>query len=232
MQQSEMPSLPDNPDQPSDVGTSPKKESLLQMEPKDWIKIVIMPIIVVLLTALLGTFVGNILQSNSFRLNERFKVKIDRVMSSELEVRQISEKVDNDLGQLRRSEVDMLNDLASYPLQRQKIIANAQVEDTRAVFLEDIKLQAIKVDHLVDELKVMKSSEELDIAYKSLQDDLSSYVKFMSDQKRFESIYSRDLQSNKQLISQHVFDPSNLILKDLTALLNCHRQIIDDLIQD
>lgn len=84
------------------------------MSKKDWIKIVVMPISIVILTAVLGNFIGIYLQNRSFSRNELFKAKLDLIMSGHKQTIDIMQDVDRARRQIRSNEEFIQQELQRY----------------------------------------------------------------------------------------------------------------------
>jgi hypothetical protein len=75
-----------------------------KLSTKEFIKIVLMPITIVLLTGILGTFLGLWLQNRSFRRNEIFRAKLDTITEGKKEAVKLLQDTEEVLRQVRGTQ--------------------------------------------------------------------------------------------------------------------------------
>lgn len=82
-----------------------RKES--KMRGKDWLKIVVMPIVIAVLAAILGIY----LQNRSFERNTLFKAKLDQIQAGQKEAVTLLQDLDSTLRFIRTNEEYIEKDL-------------------------------------------------------------------------------------------------------------------------
>ena len=72
-----------------------------ELSKKDKLSIIWMPLILVCITAIIGTVIGTWFQNKAFRQNETFRAKLDRVMHAQIEAVKIASDIDEARRQIR-----------------------------------------------------------------------------------------------------------------------------------
>lgn len=76
-----------------------------QIKPSDWLKIVIMPIVLLILTAVFANVIGVRLQDRSFRKNEVFRARLAAIETARQEATNIQKDVERARRQIRQTRL-------------------------------------------------------------------------------------------------------------------------------
>lgn len=194
-----------------------KKFNLEGLNKKDRLAVIYMPILVVFLTALLGTGIGVWFQDRSFRRNELFRAKLDRIMAAQKEVVDINTQVEGALRQIRANE-----DFIQAQIAQQRTLDGQQ--QARQFYAEQ--------DNMTSSLTVLRET-------KIRLDALASYSKTLSTESGVgESIkvYSGELLpfincvENNHEYSVNCSDKYPKIIESLRGVIIAHAKVADDLI--
>ena len=194
-----------------------KKFNLDGLNKKDRLAVIYMPILVVFLTAVLGTGIGVWFQNRSFRRNELFKAKLDRIMAAQKEVVDINSQVEGALRQIRANE-----DFIQAQIARQRTLDEQQ--QARQFYAEQ--------NNMTSSLTVLKET-------KIRLDALASYSKTLSTEAGVgESIkvYSEELLpfvkcvENNHDYTINCSDKYPKIIESLRSVIIAHSKVADDLI--
>ena len=193
-----------------------KKFNLEGLNKKDRLAVIYMPILMVLLTALLGTGIGVWFQDRSFRRNELFKAKLDRIMAAQKEVVDINTQVEGALRQIRANE-----DFIQAQIAQQRAFDGQQ--QARQFYAEQ--------DNMTSSLTVLRET-------KIRLDALASYSKTLSTESGVgESIkvYSEELLPFIKCVENNDYsvncsDKYPKIIESLRSIIIAHSKVADDLI--
>lgn len=193
-----------------------EKESLAK---KDRVAFIYMPIVIVLLTATLGTGIGMWLQNRSFRRNELFKAKLDRIMAGQKEAVEILKDVDEARRQIRSNE-----DFISGVIERQSTME-----------------EKTKVREYYSERNPMESSVAILKEAKIRLDALGDYSKTLSQHSTvpgaIESYSNKQkafldcLEANEDF-SISCSDKHPALIEALRAVIAAHTRMTDELIKE
>lgn len=209
-------------DMPSDEGTQ-EQQGVSKLEgaltPKDKIAIIIMPIVVVLLTALLGTGVGIWLQNRSFRKNELFKAKLERIMAGQKEAADILRAVEEARRQIRSNE-----DFIRKEIARQ--VDDIKKDEARRYYLDSnpmepsiaiLRESKLRLDALAVYSGSLGSNSPVPNAVQVYSRKLDGFLGCLKENSQFAKICS---------------DEHPDLLESVRGIVAAHARMIDKLIQE
>ncbi len=144
---------------------------------KEWLTNVIMPIVIVVLTAILGTGVGVWLQNRSFKYNEVFKAKLDRIMANQKEATDILVEAEIAYRQIRRIE-------SSFERGDQAQKNSYRIQGYRGstdVNLDTLKKSKIRLDALQDSTQTFSKNSSVSEEIKKYEAGLSSFIQCVNN---------------------------------------------------
>jgi hypothetical protein len=189
------------------------------LTPKDKIAIIIMPIVVVLLTALLGTGVGIWLQNLSFRRNELFKAKLERIMAGQKEAADILRAVDEARRQIRSNEDFIQKEIARQvddlkkDEARRYYVDNNPMEPSVAILRES----KLRLDAMATYSGSLGPNSPVPNAVQAYSRKLEGFLGCLKENSRFERICS---------------DEHSDLLESVRGIVVAHARMSDELIRE
>lgn len=144
------------------------------------LKTVIMPTLIVLLSATLGTGLGLYLQNRSFRNNELFKARLEQIVRQRTEAVSLLQDVDDAWRQVRSDE-----DLAARQIEDAKIRGQGEVDRVTAYYcsqgdksngLETLRKARSRSNALADQTKTFGENNPTAKAFKQFEVRLQSIL--------------------------------------------------------
>src|ERR1051325_4822219 len=193
-----------------------EKKSLTK---KDRVAFIYMPIVVVVLTATLGTSIAMWLQDRSFRKNEVFRAKLDRIMAGQKEAAEILKDVDEARRQIRSNE-----DFISGVIERQ--VELEERDKIRRYYFERnpmessvaiLKEAKIRLDALEDYTNTLSQSTTLPLAIENYSSKQKAFLECLEENKDF---------------SYSCSDKHPGLVEALRAVISAHSKMTDALIRE
>lgn len=186
---------------------------------KDILSIVVMPLVLVFLTALLGTMVGVWLQNRSFRNNEVFKARLERIMVSQREAAEILVVVHEARRQIRSNE-DYIRQEFSKPRGKanpsdviQFYRDNNPMRPSMAVLRES----QLRLDALGDYAESLSPQSSVPSAIQAYTKRVDAYIGCLNDNSDFSARCTDDYPD---------------LLDLLKKVVAAHAEMVDELIQE
>ncbi|HEY0405507.1 MAG TPA: hypothetical protein VGC89_07250 [Pyrinomonadaceae bacterium] len=154
---------------------------------KDRAAIIYMPIIVVLMTAVLGTGIGVWFQNRSFRRNELFKAKLDRIMAGQKEAVEILKDVDEARRQIRSNE-DFIRGVIERqgdPEEKAKVIQYYSERDPMEASVAILKEAKIRLDALGDYSRTLSQHSAVPASVENYSDKQQAFLKCLAGNRNF-----------------------------------------------
>lgn len=200
---------------PSALENIAKKEA--GMNRKDWVKIVIMPLIIVLLPAGVGGSIGVYLQDRSFRKNELFKTKLELIMASQKEAIEILKDVDRARRQIRANE-----DFIKGHLQRLQSTNPEQVREAKKYYCEGnfmassiaiLKEPKIRTLAIEDYTKSSPNRSAVSAAIQNFSQELAAIIRCLEkeDCTPCSDTHEQVVASFREVITAHVQMATTLV---------------------
>jgi hypothetical protein len=122
-----------------------------RLSKKDRMAIVVMPLVIVALTAVTGTGLGVWFQNRSFKRNELFRVRLERLMWLHNEAVEILREVDTARRNVRTNEDVVATDLrkAKSSDERASIVEFYRAQELMKESLAQLKEARVRLDSLV-----------------------------------------------------------------------------------
>jgi len=183
----------------------------------DRLKIVYMPVILLLLTVSLGTVIGVWFQNRSFRHNELFRAKLDRVLAAQKEVVDIMGQVDLARKQIRSNEDFIRNEIRKRPNEaeaqeaRQYYGENGQMGPSLVILKETL----IRLEALADYSTTLGHDSGVTTSIEKYHDKVTTFIKCVENNTSF---------------SVSCSDEHPDIMESLREVLKAHSKLADDLI--
>jgi hypothetical protein len=154
---------------------------------KERITNIYMPIAIVLLTASLGTGIGVWLQNRSFRRNEVFKAKLDRIKEGQKETAEILREVDEARRQIRANEDFIRREIEqqSDPIEKDKVRRYYLEKNPMGSSLVILKESKIRLDALGDYTKTLSPANTVPSSIENYSIKLGNFLECLEDNKDF-----------------------------------------------
>jgi hypothetical protein len=186
---------------------------------KDKLAIIVMPIVIVGLTAILGTGVGVWLQNRSFRNNEIFKAKLERIMAGQREAADILREVDEARRQIRSNEDFIKDEIGRQPniIEQEKArryyLENNPMEPSVAILRES----KVRLDTLAAYTSSLSTNSPVPKAVQVYSQKLEDFLKCLKENVKFEKICS---------------DEHPNLLESMRGVVVAHTRMTDELIKE
>lgn len=184
---------------------------------KDRLAIVYMPLIIVVLTFGLGTGIGIWFQNRSFKHNELFRAKLDRVMAAQKEVVEIMAQVDLARKQIRSNEDFIRNQILKETDEqqaeelRQYYFDNSQMGPSLAI----LKETWIRLDALGDYSASLTRNAGINSSVEAYHKRVTAFIACVENNRDF---------------SKSCSDEYSDIVESLRIVLKAHAHVADELI--
>jgi hypothetical protein len=178
-----------------------------------------MPLLIVLLTATLGTAIGFWFQNRAFTRNELFRARLERLMRLHTQTVDALQTVDQARRSIRSYENAIYDELASMPEarldERRRYYAAQNVMDQSLTALKEAK---IRLDALAVDVKGLSGDEGASKAIKAYAEESDRFVTCV--QQNF--AFTRDRTCSE--------DSPNLV-PSLQAVVTAHGTMIDNFVK-
>lgn len=151
---------------------------------KERISIIYMPLVIVILTAILGTGIGIWLQNRSFKKNELFKAKLERIMSAQHEAVEETRAVDEARRQIRSNESFIRQELANVSPDRRADALRFYGEQM-SPSIAMLKESRLKMDVLGNYTATLSSSKGVPNAIGEFTEKLDDYLRCLEQNVDF-----------------------------------------------
>lgn len=190
-------------------------------EMKDWIKIVVMPILIVILTAFLGIF----LQNRSFKRNTLFQAKLNQIISGRNEAVELLQDVDKVRRRIRAAE-----DYFQREIDRIKITKSEDLAKAMGRFCEE-KMQFLE-EGVEAPLQILRQVKIRTIAIEDFTkafDNNNAINETILDFNNKLGDFIGCLQSNDCIACS---DKHENIIPALRNLISAHTRMISELLEE
>ncbi len=173
---------------------------------KDRWQIIFMPLILLALTAFLGTVIGSCLQNRSFKHNELFRARLERIMTGQREATDILQDVDGATRQIRSNE-DFIRD------QIQRQVDPEEKRKAKEFYLEKnpmtpslaiLKESKIKLDALGDYTKTLGTNQNVEEAIKEFSTNFDDFINCVEANKDFSNSCSEKVKDLRKSLTKVV----------------------------
>lgn len=177
------------------------------------------PILLILITAAITSWIGVIFQDRSFRKNELFKAKLDRIMSQQEEVIEIRRIVDEARRQIRSNEdfiseqIKKQPDLAGQTAAREYYLNKKPMASSVAV----LKESKIRLDALAVSAKTFGGNNPVTESVNKFSTTLDTFLKCLENNKDFRNNCS---------------DEHPDLVESVSNIIIAHNQLADELIKE
>lgn len=163
-------------------------DKLGELTSKDRIAIIYMPIVIVVLTALLGTGIGIWLQNRSFKRNELFRAKLERIMSAQKDAVEIMRGVDEARKQLGSDENFVREQIGLAPDSESRTKAKSfySKRDQFAISMATLKESKAKLEALGTYTSTLSADSTASSAIESYSKELQGILECVEEDKDFE----------------------------------------------
>jgi predicted transcriptional regulator len=185
---------------------------------KDKYKIIIMPIVIVLLTAFLGTFIGLYIQNRSFRKNELFKSKLASINEGKTDTVHLLQDVEAILRQIRSSRKnnsqsnvtsDLCNSEISDLVERLKKL-NTRTELIKTYNSDEASNKESKVNTSIEKFKDALKNYLYCINGEEVKDDKGKILKSYKICEICNDEANLTMDSLREIIKSHVIMQNEL----------------------
>jgi hypothetical protein len=186
---------------------------------RERLQFIYMPIAIVLLTAMIGTSIGVWFQNRSFRRNELFKARLDRIMSQQKEASDIRRAVDEARRQIRSNEdfideqIESRTDAAGKAWARQYYRKRNPMASSVAI----LKESKIRLDALADSAKSFGENNPVSESVNKFSAKLEAYLECLDGNTDFR---------------RNCSDENPDLVESLSAVIIAHSKLADGLIKE
>jgi hypothetical protein len=161
---------------------------------KDKVAIIYMPLVIVILTAVLGTGIGVWLQNRSFQRNELFRAKLERIMSAQRDAVEIMREVDQARRQIRSDEhfIREQIDLQESSKEREEAVKYYSIRNPMEASVATLKDSKVKLDALGAYTSTLSPRSPVPAAIESYSNKLNVFLGCLEENLDFERVCSNE----------------------------------------
>lgn len=175
----------------------------VKLSSKDWLAVVVMPVVVVLLTAVVGTGVAVWLQNRSFKRNELFRVRLERLMYLHTEGIQILREVDAARRQIRSNEDMVAQDVRDNPSDAIAVVNFHRGQNLMRSSLTSLNDAKLRLDSLLVDSKQLSDNSDVAEAVRAYGVKHEQFVACIEGNEKFDRVCS-DLHGDIVVVMQTV----------------------------
>jgi hypothetical protein len=152
---------------------------------RDRVAVVYMPIVIVLLTALLGTGVGWLLQNRAFKRNELFRVRLDRLMWLHSQTVDTLHEVDVARRQIRSNEELVADQIRKNPTDNKGVIQFYKEQELMRSSLVALKDAKVRLDSLAVDSRALSGDDTASAAIEAYGEESDKFIACVEDNDDF-----------------------------------------------